>query len=168
MRFTIEQRFAVPVDAAARAYADPELYTRFVGMRKLSTPEVLAHSVDGDVVQLDVRYRFADELSPAARAVIDPAKLSWVERSIHDLAARRTDFTMLPDHYRDRFRCQGSYRFEALGDESCARHGAADLRVKALLVAHAVEGAIVSGLEEHLDDEVPLVEAYVRGPAHDG
>ena len=47
----------------------------------------------------------------------------------------------------------------------CARHGAADLRVKALLVAHAVEGAIVSGLEEHLVDEVPLVEAFLRGTA---
>jgi hypothetical protein len=162
VRFTIEQRFAAPVDAVARAYADPELYATFVGMRKLSKPEVVAHTVDGDVVQLDVRYRFADELSPAARAVIDPAKLTWVERSTHDLAARRTKFTMLPDHYRDRFRCQGSYRFEPVDDGSCARHGDADLRVKALLVAHAVEGAIVSGLEEHLDDEVPLVEEFLR------
>ena len=28
-----------------------------------------------------------------------------------------------------------------------------------------VEGAIVSGLEEHLDDEVPVVEAFLRGAA---
>ena len=163
MRFTIEQRFAAPVDEVARAYADPALYASFVGMHKLSKPEVLDHRVDGDIVRLDVRYRFVGELSSAARAVIDPSRLSWIERSSHDLAERRTEFSMLPDHYRDRFRCQGSYRFEAVDDASCARHGEADLRVKALLVAHAVESAIVSGLEEHLVDEVPMVEAFLHG-----
>ena len=162
MRFDIAQQFDAPVDDVARAYADPALYATFVGMRKLSTPEVLAHEHDGDVVQLDVRYRFAGDLSSAARAVIDPHRLSWIERSTHDLAMRRTQFTMLPDHYRDRFRCQGSYRFEPVDGGSCARHGEADLRVKVLLVAHAVESAIISGLEEHLADEVPRVEAFVR------
>jgi Protein of unknown function (DUF2505) len=165
VRFRIEQQFGAPVDAVAKAYADPELYATFVGMRKLSKPEVLQHVVDGDVVHLDVRYQFAGELSSAARAVIDPSRLTWVERSAHHLAERRTQFAMVPDHYRDRFRCEGAYRFEPLDDGSCARHGEADLRVKALLVAHAVEGAIVSGLEEHLDDEVPVVEAFLRGAA---
>ena len=163
MRFTIEQQFSASVDAVARAYADPDLYATFVGLRKLSTPELVRHEVDGDVVHLDLRYRFAGDLSPAARAVIDPNRLTWVEQATHDLTARRTEFTMVPDHYRDRFRCQGSYRFEAVDERSCARHGEADLKVKALLVAHAVEGAIVSGLEEHLVDEVPVVEAFLRG-----
>jgi hypothetical protein len=68
----------------------------------------------------------------------------------------------VPDHYRDRFRCAGAYRFEPLGEGTCARHGEADLSVKALLVGGAVEAAIVSGLQEHLVDEVPVVEAFVR------
>jgi hypothetical protein len=161
MRFTIEQRFAADVDAVTHAYANPHLYAALVGLPKLSQPDVLAHSVDGDVVELQVRYRFSGELSPAARAVIDPARLTWVERSTHDLLARTVRFTMVPDHYRDRFRCQGSYRFEAIDDSSCRRRGNADLTVKALLVGGAVEGAIVSGLKEHLDDEVPVVEAFL-------
>ena len=59
MRFTIEQRFAADVDAVARAYADPELYAALVGL-----PEAVAArrswptTVDGDVVHLEVRYRF--------------------------------------------------------------------------------------------------------------
>jgi hypothetical protein len=164
VRFAIEQRFGGDADAVARAYADPELYAAFVGMRKLSKPEVLRHHADGELVELDVRYRFAGDLSPAVRAVIDPDRLTWVERSTHDLSQRRTTFTMVPDHYRDRFRCEGSYRFEPVGTGGCARHGEGDLRVKALLVAHAVEGAIVSGLEEHLADEVAIVETFVRRP----
>lgn len=162
MRFSIEQRFAADVDAVARAYADPALYVALVGLPKLSQPDVVGHEVDGDTVVLQVRYRFGGHLSAAARAVIDPERLTWVERSTHDLAAHTTTFTMVPDHYADRFRCQGSYAFEAT-DAGCRRRGEGDLRVKALLVAGAVEGAIVSGLEEHLVDEVPVVEAFVAG-----
>lgn len=162
MRFSIEQRFAADVDAVARAYADPALYAALVGLPKLTQPEVVGHEVDGDTVVLQVRYRFGGELSPAARAVIDPAHLTWVERSTHDLADHSTTFTMVPDHYGDRFRCQGSYRFDPV-EGGCRRRGEGDVRVKALLVAGAVEGAIVSGLKEHLVDEVPVVEAFVNG-----
>lgn len=162
MRFSIEQRFAADVDAVARAYADPELYVALVGLPKLTQPEVVGHEAEGDTVVLQVRYRFGGELSGAARAVIDPARLTWVERSTHDLADRSTTFTMVPDHYGDRFRCQGSYRFDPV-DGGCRRRGEGEVRVKALLVAGAVERAIVSGLQEHLVDEVPVVEAFVNG-----
>lgn len=94
--------------------------------------------------------------------MIDPNRLTWVEHSVHDLTALRVTFEMVPDHYRDRFRCSGSYAFQADGD-GCVRRGEGDLRVKALLVAGAVEGAIVSGLEEHLEDEIPVVEDFVGG-----
>ena len=161
MRFRIEQRFAADVDAVARAYTDPDLYAALDGLPKLSRPEVVRREADGDTVEIDVRYHFGGELSSAARAIIDPARLTWVERSVHDLAARTVWFTMVPDHYADRFKCSGSYRFEAM-EGGCRRSGEGDLRVKALLVAGAVEGAIVSGLKEHLVDEVPIVEAFVR------
>lgn len=160
MRFAIEQRFSAGVDEVAAAYADPALYAAFDGLPKLSQPEVLGYDVTDDAVVLQVRYRFGGDLSPAARAVIDPDRLSWVEHSTHDLAAHSTTFTMIADHYADRFRCEGSYRFEAAGD-GCRRRGQGDLRVRALLVAGAVEGAIVSGLQEHLVDEVPIVEAFL-------
>jgi len=160
VRFNIEQRFTGDVDAVARAYADPALYGSFDGLPKLSRPQVVDHQVDGDLVVLRVRYRFGGELSAAARAVIDPGRLTWVERSVHDLADRSATFTMIPDHYADRFRCEGSYRFDTVAG-GCRRRGQGDLRVRALLVAGAVEGAIVSGLREHLIDEVPIVEAFV-------
>jgi hypothetical protein len=161
MRFRIEQRFAADVDAVARAYTDPDLYAALDGLPKLSRPEVVRREADGDTVEIDVRYHFGGELSSAARAIIDPARLTWVERSVHDLAARTVWFTMVADHYADRFKCSGSYRFEAM-EGGCRRSGEGDLRVKALLVAGAVEGAIVSGLKEHLVDEVPVVEAFVQ------
>lgn len=160
MRFTVEQRFAAAPDVVARAYTDPALYLAFEDLEKMSRPDVLACEADGDVVTMQIRYRFTGHLSSAAKAVIDPARLSWVEHSTHDLASRRTTFTMVPDHYRDRFRCSGSYRFDPDGGGT-VRRCEADLKVQALLVAGAVEGAIVSGLREHLAEEVAVVEAFL-------
>lgn len=160
MRFTIDQRFHAAPDAVARAYADPTLYLAFQDLPKMSRPEVLAYDVGSDEVRLQIRYRFSGELSSAARAVLDPARLTWVEHARHDLANRTTTFTMVPDHYADRFTCAGSYRFEA-SDGGTRRHCEGEIKVRALLVGGAVENAIVSGLREHLDDEVPVVDTYL-------
>jgi hypothetical protein len=162
MRFTTEQRYPNEPDAVAAAYAQPALYGSFHGLTKLTQPEVLEHEADGDRVVLHIRYRFAGHLSPAAQAVLDPARLSWVEQSVHRLDERTTSFTMVPDHYGDRFSCTGGYRFEATSGGT-VRRGEGDLTVRALLVGRAVEGAIVSGLREHLEEETPLVVDYLSG-----
>ena len=162
MRFRISTRYDAQPDAVARAYADPALYEAFAGLPRADRPEVLEHRVDGDTAVLRVRWRFSGTLSPAARAVIDPERLSWVEESSHDLARRRVSYRMVPDHYRDRFSCTGEYRFEADGDGS-VRVVEGDLRVKAPIVGRTVERAIVSGLEEQLASEGPIVEAFVTG-----
>jgi len=164
VRFRIRTRYAAPVDTVARAYADPALYEAFAGLPRADRPEVLDHRVDGDTVVLRVRWRFSAPLSPAARAVIDPKRLTWVEESTHDIARREVTFRMIPDHYRDRFRCSGGYRFESDGDGSL-RIVEGDLRIKAPLVGGTVEKAIVSGLEDQLTSEAPLVEAFVGGDA---
>lgn len=160
MRFTVDQRYGTGPDELALAYADPDLYDHLVGLPNLGAPEVLAHRRAEQVVDLEIRYRFTGELSAAARAVLDPSRLTWVERSRHDLSGRTTSFEMTADHYADRFRCRGTYRF-AESERGSVRHCEGDLRVKALLVAGAVEGAIVSGLKEYLAAEAPVVEAFV-------
>jgi Protein of unknown function (DUF2505) len=160
VRFRIRIPYAAPADAVARAYADPALYEAFAGLPRADRPEVLDHRVDGDSAVLRVRWRFSGALSPAARAVIDPDRLTWVEESTHDVARRQVTFRMIPDHYRDRFTCSGGYRFEPDGAGS-VRIVEGDLRIKAPLIGGTVEKAIVSGLEDHLISEAPLVEAFL-------
>lgn len=162
MRFTVDQVFDSDVDQVVRAMADRSLYEALPELPKLSQPEVLSHEVDGDVVKMRIRYRFDGDLSSAVRAVLDPSRLSWVERSTHDLAARQGTFAMEPDHYADRFRCSGSFSYIDDGD-GCRRLVEGDLRVRAPLVAGTVERAIVSGLQEHLEEQAPAVDAYLRG-----
>jgi hypothetical protein len=160
VRFRIRIPYEAPADAVARAYADPALYEAFAGLPRADRPEVLDHRVDGDSAVMRVRWRFSGTLSSAARAVIDPDRLTWVEESTHDVARRQVTFRMIPDHYRDRFTCSGGYRFEPDGAGS-VRIVEGDLRIKAPLIGGTVERAIVSGLEDQLVSEAPLVEAFV-------
>jgi hypothetical protein len=162
VRFDLTQTIAAPVDEVARAYASAELYEVLGGTEKLGPPDVLDRSASGDTVTLRIRYRFVADLSPAVTAVVDPARLTWVEVSVHDLAARTVQVRLEPDHYGDRLRCTGTYRYSARG-EGTVRRVEGDLKVKVLLVAGQVERALVSGLEEHLEAEAPQVEAYLRG-----
>ena len=163
MRFTLEQTYAADADAIVAAYAHPALYTAFGDLPRAGKPEVLRHEVDGGTVHLDVRWKFTASLSSAARAVIDPDRLTWVQRSVHDLAARTVTFRMIADHYADRFSCQGSYRFDALGDQRTRRINEGELRIKAPLIARTVEGAIIDGLKEQLGAEVAIVERFLEG-----
>ena len=158
MRFQIEQVIAGPIDAVARIYTEPRFYELVGELPKLGKPEVLDRREDGSVVHLAVRFRFTGHLSSAVTRVVDPAKLSWVEESVHDLEHGTVTFRMKPDHYADRLRSDGSVRYEPAGDGVTRRLTAGDLAVRVPLVGRAVEGAIVTGLREHLAGEVEVVD----------
>lgn len=169
MRFQIEQDFARPVDPVARVYTEPRFYELVGELPKLGKPEVLDRREDGAVVHLSVRYRFTGHLSPAVTRVIDPAKLSWVEESAHDLESHTVTFRMKPDNYADKLHSQGASRYQA-GDEGVTRRVTeGELAVKVPLImgggktAGLVEKAIVSGLREHLAAEVEVVERLLQG-----
>ncbi|HKN40431.1 MAG TPA: DUF2505 family protein [Acidimicrobiia bacterium] len=164
MRFQIEQQIAGPVEAVARLYTEPRFYERLGELPKLGRPEVLERREDGSVVHLAVRFRFTGHLSPAVTRMVDPAKLSWVEESVHDLEGHTVTFHMQPDNYADRLRFEGSSRFEADGDDGTRRVAEGDVVVRVPLVGRAVEGAIVSGLREHLAAEVAVVEELLADP----
>jgi hypothetical protein len=161
MKFDARQHYDADPDAVAAAYTDPALYAAFGELPKLGTPEVLSRVEHGGVIEMQVRHRFTGHLSAAAKAVIDPNRLTWVDHSTHDLATRSVRYRLVADHYRDRFESEGQYRFEPDGSGT-ARVVTGQLRVRALLVGSAVEGAIVSGLREHLADEVAVVEQFLR------
>ncbi len=111
-----------------------------------------------------MRFHFTGNLSSAVTTVVDPAKLTWVEESVHDLAGHTVTFRMNPDHYADRLRSRGSVRYEPDGPGTTLRLTEGELTVKVPLLlgggrtAGMVEGAIVSGLREHMAAEVEVVE----------
>ena len=163
MDFELSQRIDAEAAAIASAFVDRDYYVELARLPKLGKPEVLALQHDGTNAHLEVRYRFTGDLSAAARAVLDPAKLTWVEVSDHDLVAHRISFVLKPDNYADRFSCRGRSRLDPADEDAgvTVRRTQGQLKVRAPLVAGQVERAIVSGLSEHLEAEAQLLASWL-------
>jgi Protein of unknown function (DUF2505) len=162
VKFSVGQSVAVAPEAAMAAYANPAFYEGRESSGDISLVEVVSHHDDGTTAHLEVRYKFTGSVSSAVKAIIDPAKMSWVTRSDIDRPARRTSFTVLPDYYPDRLECQGSYRFDdgANGADSSVITIEGDLKVHFFLVARTVEQLIVNGLRTYLAAEVSSLPAF--------
>jgi hypothetical protein len=156
MKFSIEQSVAVEPAVAAAAYANPAFYEGRPERNNISVLEVVRHERSGDNVLMEVHFRFSGSVSSAVRAVVDPKKMSWITRSEVDLAALRSNWTILPDHYPDRLTGRGSYIFTPgpSGAGSTTIQIAGELKVHVPLFGGTVERVIVSGLRSYIAGEV--------------
>lgn len=164
MKFDLTQRFSSPADAVTAAYADADLYPTLIGLPNLGGIEVLSRQEQDRRVDLRVRFRYTGDLPPGATAIVDPAKLTWVQETGHDLATGLTSFRLVPDNYPDRLQASGRLVVAADGAGS-TRTLTAELKVRAALVAGRVERALVDGLREYLAAEAPHVDGYIAGRA---
>lgn len=161
MRFETTQRYRSTPAEVIGAYADSALYPALVGLPMLGDIAVLDRSERDGRVQLRVRFRYVGDLPPGASAIIDPAKLTWVQETDHDLTSGRIAFRLVPDHYPDRLQANGDLAITA-DDSGATRTLTAELKVRAALVAGRVERALVGGLEEYLAAEAPRVDDFVE------
>ncbi len=163
MRFSIEQRYAAPLHEVEEAYCSPELLARLTNLPKVGGAELLDQRVEGEHVLQRVRYRFTGDLNAAVTAVVDPRKLTWIEESDLDRATHRTTWRIVPDNYRDRLQCAGTFQLSETPDGGTLRRFDAEIKVNFPLVGGRVEKAIVSGLEEYAQGEKEVVAAYLLG-----
>jgi hypothetical protein len=163
VRFSVGQNVAVAPDAAVAAYADPTFYEGRPPSGNITLVGVVGHQDSGDSARLEVGYKFTGSVSSAVRAVVDPAKLSWVTRTDIDKPGRRASFTILPDHYPDRLECAGTFLFAegTDGPDSSVITIAGDLKVRVFLVGRTVEQLIVNGLRAYLADEVATLPGFI-------
>jgi len=156
VKIAIRQAVAVPPARAVATYGTPAFYVGRPGRDDIAMVEVVRHDDLGERVLIEVRFAFTGSLSPAVRAVIDPAKMSWVTRTEVRPAEARTSWVVLPDHYPDRLSASGSYRFEEGDDgpDSTIVHVEGDLRVRAPIVGRSVERVIGTDLRQYIRDEL--------------
>jgi hypothetical protein len=160
MRFEIVQDVGATPDSVDATLVDPAFLVRMAELPKLGSAEVVSQVRDGDTVRQDVRYLFQAELSSAVTRVVDPSRLTWVERSVCDLAAHRTQCEIRPDNYSGLL----SGRYDAVivaTDAGARRTLSGELKVKMPLVGGKVERAIVGGLEENAAAQTALIEDFL-------
>jgi hypothetical protein len=171
VKFSIGQSVPVAPDTAIAAYANPAFYEGRAPSGDITLVEVVSHEADASHERIEVRYKFTGSVSSAVRAIIDPAKMSWVTRTDIHRDQRRTSFAVFPDHYPDRLECQGSFRFEAgaggaasPSTDSSVITIEGDLKVHVFLVSRTVEQLIGNGLRAYLANEIStLPEFTARG-----
>jgi hypothetical protein len=162
VRFSVGQNVAVAPDAAVAAYATPAFYEGRQPSGNITLVGVVSHEDSGDSARLEVAYKFTGSVSSAVRAVVDPAKMSWVTRTDIDKTGRGASFTVLPDHYPDRLECAGSFTFGpgTTGPDSSVITIEGDLKVHVFLVSRTVEQLIVNGLRAYLAAEVATLPGF--------
>jgi hypothetical protein len=163
VRFSVDQPIAAPAECVEDALVDPRFYEALASMPNIGEPDVLECTARDGEVQVRVRYAFTGELAAPARRVLDPTKLTWVVDSTVDRSTHTTSFRMLPDHYRDRLECEGSYTLIADDPDSTIQRMAGDLRVNYPIVGRLAERGIVLGLKEHVAQEAHVIERWVAG-----
>jgi hypothetical protein len=162
------QRLAAPLDAVETAFVDPAVLAELRALPKLGRPELLEQRSEGPIVFQRVRYAFVGNLSAAVRAVVDPDRLSWVEQSTLDRRTHHTHFDIVPDNYAHLLEAQGEVQLSGGGDAgTTVRRATGEVRVNVPFVGRKVEAAIISGMREHAEAEVEVLERWV-GAAADG
>ena len=167
MRFRLEQRFPSPLPAVEAALFDPAFLDRLATLPALGRPELLRREEVGHIVHMDVRYAFAGELSGAVTAVVDSARLTWVDAAELDRRSHRSRHRILPDHYQNRLTC--SYTTELHeADGATVRVAEGELSVHFPLVGGRVERAIVAGMADHARHEQAALVAWLAEGAEQG
>lgn len=156
--FRFSHGIAAPAATVRALLVDPAFYARLGSLRSTGPAEVVGRREEGHVVHLRVRYAFTGDLPAAARRVLDPATLTWVEEATVDLVSGRTTTLIVPDHHADRLRAWAEHEVADAPDGTTSWHGAGEVAVRWPLVGRAVERAIAGGLEEHLAGEARLLQ----------
>lgn len=161
MHFDIEQRFDAPRDAVEAAYIDPALFIALASLPKIGRPELLDQQREGDRVRQRVRYEFTGDLSGAVKRVVDPARLSWVEETVFDRGAHRSELRIVPDHYRGMLESRMTITYADDTGGGTLRRATGELTVHVPIVGGKAERAIVSGIREHAATERDAVERWI-------
>lgn len=164
MRFAVEQEFQGVTSAhVAAAYREQSLYDVITDLPFVGRPEPVAFNRVGDDVRLDLRYRVQLELPGAARAFIDPDKLTFVERSTITPDGATT-FRVLPDNYAELLTCGGRAALTE-GPAGVVRQTTGqldlDLGWQGALFEGQVAQAIVNGFRQSIAAQTTQVRAFI-------
>lgn len=160
MQFTIDQALSGSPRAVEDVLLDPAFVEARAALPKLSDPELLECTRDGDHAHQRIRFRFTEHVSGAVAAVVDPERLTWVDDATFDLAAHITEHRIEPDHYADRL--ASTYRATLTSEgEGSRRVLVGTVKVRMPLVGGKVERVIVSGLTEYAAAEETLINEWL-------
>jgi hypothetical protein len=161
VKIEIDQPITASVQEAQAALLDADFYKSLGKLEGISAPEVRSLSTDGTHARAVLGYRFSGQLNGVARAMLDPAKLTWAQVSEVDLEARKTEVEMVPDNYASLLSFSGWYELRDAGEGRCCQHFEGELRVHVPVVGALAEHAIAGSIRENFANTARLLEEFI-------
>jgi hypothetical protein len=161
VKISVDQPIAATPEEAQAAFLDPAFYESLGELEGISAPQVRSFSSGPDHARIALGYRFSGDLNGPARALLDPAKLTWVQETDVDLASGRSEVRMVPDNYGGLLSFDGWYELLPDGNGRCRQHLEADLRVHIPLLGGLAERTIAESLRQNLAGMAQLLERYI-------
>ena len=151
MRFSIEHRFEVDLATFERHINDPALLARLAGVPGLARRELIEARDEGPVRRWRFRVHSDEDVPAAARAVLRPEMLAWVEESSYDARTHTFAWRIVPDHFRAIAHAHGTAAVAAEGERAVRRRIEGDVRIAVPLLGARIEAMIVARLRRSYD-----------------
>jgi hypothetical protein len=157
VEFEFSHDFDVSLDALELAVLSPELSGRL--RERLPHIEIVgvhSHDLRGDTLERVSRYRANVPIPRFARNVVRPEMCAWEERSLYDLRAHESTWSIVPDVRREwqkYFTAKGSYRLISLGDARTRRVVKGELELKVPFFRERAEKMILGEVKKTFEAE---------------
>lgn len=161
VEFDFVQDFAAAPRDVVDTFVDPDFWGALDGLSATSVPEVLDIRRHGDLVTVELRYRLIVALPREAARFIDTSNVSWVEVSDWNLRTATSQTRFVPDQAGRLLVASAVTSLTPFGDGT-RRSISGDLRVRIPLLGSKVERAIIGGVGDHLEEQVPAVDRFVN------
>jgi hypothetical protein len=152
VRFAVEHELPAVCAAVVEVWCDPAFHTQ-LDLPDLSRPEVVAHSVDGPVRVLRLRYRYIGQLDPIARKIVGGRDLTWIQELRLDTSTYAGTLSFSAEEEPRRANGSAGVAFVAIDDTHSRRRIAGDFHLRIPVVGGSAEKKIVPGLLRRLDVE---------------
>jgi Protein of unknown function (DUF2505) len=166
VHFAVEHEFPAACAAVAAVWCDPAFHTQ-LDLPDLSRPEIVAHSVDGPVRALRLRYEYIGQLDPIARKIVGGRKLTWVQELRLDTSTYSGTLSFSAEEEPRRVNGSADVTIVAVGDSSSRRRIAGDFHLRIPVVGGSAEKKIVPGILRRLDVEAEALR-HGLGTSGDG
>lgn len=161
MHFELTQKFSAPPETVLDAYLDEAMWATLDGFTRVGEPRWIGIERQGNTATTRVHYRFIASLPAAAKAIVNPEKLAWVQVTKWDCETQTCSIGFEPDAYADKLSIKATESLRADGTGGTIRKVEGELKVRVMLVGSRVEPVIVDGLLEYLREEAERVQTWI-------
>lgn len=160
MRLAATHIFGAPVATVCEGMGDPDFYAE-LRLPDVEPPQMLVRRVNGERVDIHVRFTYTGKLDPIARRVVGHDHVAWVQRLVIDPSSQSCTLSVEPEVGVMPVTCAGTFTLHDADGGHCLRTLDAELRIKVPIIGSRAEKSLAPGIMRRLDLEAEALNTYL-------